>query len=62
MMIEIHAGMDCNIDLLVIKCNIDTFLINNIEKLASVLRFKKCFSTFPKSTAKKETKILLLNN
>ena len=54
--------MDCNIDLFFIKFNIDPFLTSNAETPASVLRFKKCFSTFLKVTTKKETKILLLNN
>ena len=44
------------------KCNIDPFLISNVETRSSVLRFKKCFSTFLKFTTNKEIKILLLNN
>ena len=45
-----------------LKCNIDPFLIRAVETLSSVLRFKKCFSTFLKLTTNKEIKVLPFNN
>ena len=45
-----------------LKCNKDPFLISIVEMFSSVLKLKKCFGTFLKSTTNKETKILLLNN
>ena len=43
-----------------LKRNTDPFLISIVETLSSVLRFKKCFSTFQKFTTIKEIKILIL--
>ena len=42
-----------------LKYNKDPFLISTVEMFSSALKLKKCFGTFLKSTANKETKILL---